>query len=463
MQVSKLSRVVFAVQLQTHPTLIVSDVAPACTGRTPFPHVCTLAQATTPNIVQLLLVHDVLPELFGWDMTSGEWLEKTNAVAVASSVVAVSQNTAKEFLRVYPSTRDGNNADLASGRDHPSGASAATTARPVWAAHNGVDTTVFRPLAVGDTSSGRDSSGDGSGNGNGNGDGDDNDNRQIDGDDDAFRRAAGLRPGTPYVMIVGSRHGYKNARAVYHAFGLAAAPSAAAHQPAPSGTPALVLVGGGPVTPDELQILAEVGVWSHIGVGSEMSTARAPSEAPTGPEIADVDDSLLAAGYAGAVALLHLSLAEGFGLTVLEAFSCGCPVIATDIPSIREIAGLPGLGEVRVAAAEGGAEEAAAAVHSRNATAENSRPSGDSGGRYRGKPPWGKVAGRYEGASSSLEGGLVLVEDPASATQVWRAVRAVAAMGPERRAAVSEALVRRARFFDSWQPLADTLIKAAVE
>ncbi|CAN0559084.1 unnamed protein product, partial [Ectocarpus sp. 12 AP-2014] len=52
-----------------------------------------------------------------------------------------------------------------------------------------------------------------------------------------------------------------------------------------------------------------------------------------------VDDNLLAQGYAGARALLHLSLAEGFGLTVLEAFACGCPVIAADISPIREIAG----------------------------------------------------------------------------------------------------------------------------
>lgn len=441
------------------------------TTRSPFsmapsfhPHARTSAQATTPNVVRLLLVHDLLPELFGWDVTSGEWLEKTNAVAVASSVVAVSQHTARDFLRVYPSPHAGSGgADTAGARGRPPVA-AATTARPVWAAHNGVDTAVFRPRAADDENHGRYGSSYGSSSRSEHG------RRGADGGNDAFRRIAGLEPGTPYVLIVGSRHGYKNARAVYHAFGRAAAPTAGAIQPAASGAPALVLVGGGPVVPEELEILAEVGVWSHIGVGSGVSTAAAaPSEAaPAGPETDVVDDRLLAAGYGGAVALLHLSLGEGFGLTVLEAFACGCPVIAADIPPVREIAGLPDLEEARRAAAvEGEAVSvAAAAAAPPNTTADHNRPPGDNGGSISGGTPprgVGGRAGRYEGAASSLEGGLVLVEDPASVTEVWRAVRAVAAMGPERRAAASEALVRRAKVFDSWQPLADTLVKAAVD
>eukprot|EP00752_Nemacystus_decipiens_P012470 g11044.t1 len=401
--------------------------------------------ATTPNVLRLLLVHDLVPERFGWDMTSGEWQEKVNAITAASSVVAVSQHTARDFLHVYPSSHAGHGDDASSGRGRAPAAAAATT-RPVWAAHNGVDTTVFRPRAPSDETHDRYGSGSGS--------------RNVD--SETFRRVAGLKPGTPYVLIVGSRHGYKNARAVYHAFGRAVTP-AAGTTAAVSGAPALVLVGGGAVTPEELEVLAEVGVWSHIGVGSSTAvTAAAPSESPTGPGTAVVDDRLLAVGYAGAVALLHLSLAEGFGLTVLEAFACGCPVIATDIPPVREIAGLPDLEEARTAAAEG-IPPPPAAPTPRNPVQGNYRLSGDSDGSYGGTPSRGKRVGRYEGASSSLEGGLVLVENPASATQVWRAVRAVAAMGPERRAAASEALVRRAKVFDSWQPLADTLVKAAVE
>jgi glycosyltransferase involved in cell wall biosynthesis len=40
-----------------------------------------------------------------------------------------------------------------------------------------------------------------------------------------------------------------------------------------------------------------------------------------------------------AQALIFPSLIEGFGLPVLEAMACGCPVITSDIPCIREITG----------------------------------------------------------------------------------------------------------------------------
>jgi phosphatidylinositol alpha-mannosyltransferase len=39
------------------------------------------------------------------------------------------------------------------------------------------------------------------------------------------------------------------------------------------------------------------------------------------------------------VALLLPSTYEGFGFTPLEAMARGCPVLASDIPALREIAG----------------------------------------------------------------------------------------------------------------------------
>ena len=35
--------------------------------------------------------------------------------------------------------------------------------------------------------------------------------------------------------------------------------------------------------------------------------------------------------------LIQPSVYEGFGLPVLEAMACGCPVVASDIPPLREV------------------------------------------------------------------------------------------------------------------------------
>jgi glycosyltransferase involved in cell wall biosynthesis len=50
-------------------------------------------------------------------------------------------------------------------------------------------------------------------------------------------------------------------------------------------------------------------------------------------------DDQLTELYHGALALAYPSEMEGFGLPVAEAMACGCPVIASDLPSIREFAG----------------------------------------------------------------------------------------------------------------------------
>ena len=48
-------------------------------------------------------------------------------------------------------------------------------------------------------------------------------------------------------------------------------------------------------------------------------------------------DQELKALYKGALALVIPSLMEGFSLTAIEAMSCGCPVVASDIPVHREV------------------------------------------------------------------------------------------------------------------------------
>jgi glycosyltransferase involved in cell wall biosynthesis len=52
-----------------------------------------------------------------------------------------------------------------------------------------------------------------------------------------------------------------------------------------------------------------------------------------------VTDAALAGLYRGALALCFPSAAEGFGLPVLEAMAASLPVIAADIPAVRELAG----------------------------------------------------------------------------------------------------------------------------
>jgi glycosyltransferase involved in cell wall biosynthesis len=56
-------------------------------------------------------------------------------------------------------------------------------------------------------------------------------------------------------------------------------------------------------------------------------------------ELSRCGDEELAAWLSGARALLMPSLAEGFGLPIIEAFEAGTPVIASDLPVYREIVG----------------------------------------------------------------------------------------------------------------------------
>lgn len=56
-----------------------------------------------------------------------------------------------------------------------------------------------------------------------------------------------------------------------------------------------------------------------------------------------VDDPVLAGLYRDAAALCMPSLAEGFGLPALEAIAAGVPVVASDLPAVREVVGDAGL------------------------------------------------------------------------------------------------------------------------
>jgi glycosyltransferase involved in cell wall biosynthesis len=88
----------------------------------------------------------------------------------------------------------------------------------------------------------------------------------------------------------------------------------------------LVKVGG--ALPPELASSAE-----RLGIIGSIATL--PPFSPTSTR----DRDTLAAVYRRAVLVLQPSDAEGFGLPVAEAMACGAPVLASDIPVLREVAG----------------------------------------------------------------------------------------------------------------------------
>lgn len=55
--------------------------------------------------------------------------------------------------------------------------------------------------------------------------------------------------------------------------------------------------------------------------------------------VTGLSEAQLLSLFHAATALLQPSLAEGFGLPALEAMACGCPVLASDIPPLREVLG----------------------------------------------------------------------------------------------------------------------------
>jgi glycosyltransferase involved in cell wall biosynthesis len=56
-------------------------------------------------------------------------------------------------------------------------------------------------------------------------------------------------------------------------------------------------------------------------------------------QLRGLDRSTIAEHYRRAALVLQPSEAEGFGLPVIEALACGAPVLASDIPALREAGG----------------------------------------------------------------------------------------------------------------------------
>ncbi|MGI8430169.1 MAG: glycosyltransferase family 4 protein [Solirubrobacteraceae bacterium] len=79
-------------------------------------------------------------------------------------------------------------------------------------------------------------------------------------------------------------------------------------------------------------------VGQQLGVSDRAEQARLGLESAV-LELGWVSDERLAELYNAADVLLFPSLAEGFGWPVAEAMACGTPVVASDIPALREVGG----------------------------------------------------------------------------------------------------------------------------
>jgi len=85
--------------------------------------------------------------------------------------------------------------------------------------------------------------------------------------------------------------------------------------------------------------LVLAGVGGKAARGEALDAARAAGALDRVHFLGSADERQLGALYRTAAVTVCPSLYEGFGLPVLEAMSCGCPVLATDIAAHREVGG----------------------------------------------------------------------------------------------------------------------------
>ncbi len=122
-----------------------------------------------------------------------------------------------------------------------------------------------------------------------------------------------VEDGEPFILSVGRLNVRKNLGRTFDAALVSG--TIDAHRP-------LVVVG----EPEGVRTEVEPDVRRAIASGAIRLAGR-------------VDDSELAWLYAHAERFVFLSLDEGFGLPPLEALAFGCPVLASDIPVLRETLG----------------------------------------------------------------------------------------------------------------------------
>ncbi len=118
------------------------------------------------------------------------------------------------------------------------------------------------------------------------------------------------RPQRPFLLYVGSRVHYKNFDLLLKAFSRWS-------------------------KKEDYDLVAVGPPWSR----EENRKVRESGLDKTVKRLSYIDDEKLCELYNQAEAFVYPSLYEGFGIPLLEAMACGCPVVASRIPTTEEIAG----------------------------------------------------------------------------------------------------------------------------
>ena len=127
---------------------------------------------------------------------------------------------------------------------------------------------------------------------------------QHDGSSGKFRHMDGQK----YILFVGARGGYKNFTRFIEAMHKILDRHKELH---------VFCAGGGAFTDEEKRFFGEYASRIHQ---------------------AGLSDEELADAYAGAECLVFPSEYEGFGIPIMEAFACGCPVVCSEASCFPEVA-----------------------------------------------------------------------------------------------------------------------------
>lgn len=117
------------------------------------------------------------------------------------------------------------------------------------------------------------------------------------------------QPGYPYMLCVSNRKAHKNEPRLIEAFSRACMPDS------------VRLVFTGNTTPQLTSLIERYQLQERVTFAGRVAESDLPGL------------------YRGAMALLFPSLYEGFGLPVIEAMACGCPVLTSNTTSLPEVAG----------------------------------------------------------------------------------------------------------------------------